>query len=223
MRLLKLLKKFGKIVLIGAVLIVLAVLIINGIVRHSTMPYILAPDKVERDYDCILVLGCGVVGKTPSPMLTDRVLTGISFYEKGAAPKLLMSGDNSKIDYDEVNVMKNFAISAGIDSKNIFMDHAGLSTYESMYRAKEIFGVKKVLIVTQGYHLYRAVYDARAMGLDAYGVQADLREYAGQLPRDIREVLARVKDFFYCITKPEPTHLGEYIPISGDGNVTNDN
>ncbi len=216
------LKRLGKITAVAAFFVLFAILIINGIVRHLAMPYILEPSETDTDYDCILVLGCGVVGKTPSPMLQDRLLTGISLYEKGAAPKLLMSGDNSKIDYDEVNVMKNFAMDAGIDSKNIFMDHAGLSTYESMYRAKEIFDAEKVLIVTQGYHLYRAVYDARAMGLDAYGVEADLRAYAGQLPRDIREILARVKDFFYCIVKPEPTYMGESIPISGDGNITND-
>ena len=219
----KFLKKLFKIVLIAALAVIMAVLIINGVVRHSAMPYVLEPVEVANDYDCILVLGCGVVGKTPSPMLQDRLLTGIALYEKGAAPKLLMSGDNSKIDYDEVNVMKNFAIDAGIDSENIFMDHAGLSTYESMYRAKEIFGAKKVLIVTQSYHLYRAVYDARALGLDAYGVASDLRGYAGQIFRDVREVMARVKDFAYCIIKPEPTYMGESIPISGDGNITNDN
>jgi len=219
----KFLKKLFKIVLIAALAVIMAVLIINGVVRHSAMPYVLEPSEVDNDYDCILVLGCGVVGKTPSPMLQDRLLTGIALYEKGVSPKLLMSGDNSKIDYDEVNVMKNFAIDAGIDSENIFMDHAGLSTYESMYRAKEIFGAKKVLIVTQSYHLYRAVYDARALGLDAYGVASDLRGYAGQIFRDVREVMARVKDFAYCIIKPEPTYMGESIPISGDGNITNDN
>ena len=102
------------------------------------------------------------------------------------------------------------------------MDHAGFSTYESMYRAKEIFGVKKVIIVTQGYHLYRAVYIAESMGLEAYGVASDYRSYAGQMSRDIREILARVKDFGTSILKPYPTYLGETIPISGDGDLTND-
>lgn len=219
---LRFLKKIAKIIAIAAILAVFAVLVLNGIVRHRAMPYIIEAEDVGNQYDCILILGCGVVGKTPSPMLEDRLLTGIALYEKGAAPKLLMSGDNSKLDYDEVNVMKDFAINAGIESENIFMDHAGLSTYESMYRAKEIFGAKKVLIVTQGYHLYRAVYDARRLGLDAYGVAADLRTYRGQIFRDVREVFARVKDVAYCIIKPQPTFMGESIPISGDGNVTND-
>jgi vancomycin permeability regulator SanA len=218
----KLVKKLMKIAATVIVFAVIAVLVLNGIVRHSAMPYIIKAENVEKDYDCILVLGCGVVGETPSPMLEDRLLTGVSLYEKGASSRLLMSGDNSRTDYDEVNVMKNFAKDAGIPSENIFMDHAGLSTYESMYRAKEIFGAKKVLIVTQNYHLYRAVYDARRLGINAYGVPADLRPYRGQLFRDVREIFARVKDVAYCIIKPEPTFLGEVIPISGNGDITND-
>jgi vancomycin permeability regulator SanA len=102
------------------------------------------------------------------------------------------------------------------------MDHAGFSTYESMYRAKEIFQAKKVIIVTQQYHLYRAIYIAESLGLEAYGVAADYRSYYGQTKRDIREVLARVKDFGTSILKPKPTYLGDAIPIWGDGNQTND-
>ena len=102
------------------------------------------------------------------------------------------------------------------------MDHAGFSTYESMYRAKEIFQAEKVLIVTQDYHLYRAVYIARQLGIDAYGVDANYRGYSGQTARDVREVLARVKDVGSCIFKPEPTYLGEPIPIWGNGELTHD-
>ena len=102
------------------------------------------------------------------------------------------------------------------------MDHAGFSTYESIYRAKEIFKAKKIIIVSQEYHLYRALYIANALGIEAVGVSATKRDYGGQLIRDIREVLARAKDFGKCIIKPEPTYLGEEIPVSGDGNITND-
>ena len=87
---------------------------------------------------------------------------------------------------------------------------------------EKIFQAEKILIVTQKYHLYRAVYDARALGLDAYGVASDPRSYAGQIYRDIREILARNKDFIYSIIKPEPTYLGEPIPVNGNGNLTND-
>ena len=102
------------------------------------------------------------------------------------------------------------------------MDHAGFSTYETMYRARDIFCAKKVIIVTQQYHLYRAVYIARSLGIDAYGVSADYRAYAGGTAREIREVLARCKDAVTCVFRPEPTYLGDAIPIWGDGNLTND-
>lgn len=215
-----LMKIFIAVLCIGA-LCVAAVFGIDTYVQKSTEKYILTPEEAGDGYDCILVLGCGVYGDTPSHMLEDRLLQGIELYFDGASKKLLMSGDHGRENYDEVNVMKNFALDRGVPSKNIFMDHAGFSTYESMYRAKEIFKAEKVLIVTQEYHLYRAIYDARALGLDAYGVASDPRTYSGQEYRDIREILARNKDFVFCIFKPEPTYLGEEIPVQGNGNVTN--
>jgi len=205
-----------------AVTAVLAVFGIDIFVKKSTEKYILTPEEAGSGYDCILVLGCGVYGDTPSHMLEDRLLQGIELYENGASEKMLMSGDHGRENYDEVNVMKDFALDRGVKSADIFMDHAGFSTYESMYRAKEIFRAEKILIVTQGYHLYRAIYDARALGIEAYGVASDPRTYSGQLYRDLREILARNKDFVYGILKPEPTYLGEPIPIQGNGNATND-
>lgn len=210
-------------VLIGLSVICLATVIsIDNFIIKSTEEYIYEDITEETDYDCILILGCGVDGEQPSLMLTDRLELGIELYKKGYAPKIIMSGDHGRKEYDEVNVMKNYAIERGVPSEDIFMDHAGFSTYESMYRAKEIFNVKKMLIVTQKYHLYRAIYDARALGIDAYGFDGKLRSYYGQTYRDIREVLARNKDFIWCIIKPQPKYLGEAIPVWGDGNITND-
>jgi vancomycin permeability regulator SanA len=203
----------------------LAVLGINGIVKGTTKDKILSAEQAAQltDVDCILVLGCGVrADGSPSDMLYDRLRRGVELYEAGAAPKLLMTGDHGRENYDEVDVKKSFAVDAGIASENVFMDHAGFSTYESMYRAKEIFQAKKVIIVTQQYHLYRAIYIAESLGLEAYGVAADYRSYYGQTKRDIREVLARVKDFGTSLLKPKPTYLGNAIPIWGDGNLTND-
>lgn len=198
------------------------VLGINAYVKSYAKEKILSPEQAaELNVDCILILGCGVwEGGVPSHMLEDRLLQGIELYTLGTSDRLLMSGDHGRIDYDEVNVMKNFAIERDIPSENIFMDHAGFSTYESMYRAKEIFEVETVVIVTQQYHLYRALYVAEKLGLEAYGVPSDPRPYAGQITRDLREVLARNKDFFMAIFQPEPTYLGQTIPISGDGNLT---
>ncbi len=203
-----------------AVAAVASVFGINYYVKASASKYIIDAASVGGGYDCILILGCKVNGDSPSLMLRDRLSQGVELYGT-ASNKLLMTGDHGKDGYDEVGVMKAYAEEYGIPSENIFEDHAGFSTYESMYRAKEIFKAKKILIVTQEYHLYRAVYDARALGLDAYGVIAEpSMNYGGQEYRDIREVLARNKDFIFAIFKPEPTYLGEAIPISGNGDAT---
>lgn len=201
------------------------VLGINGWVKSSVKEYILTEEQAAElaDLDCILVLGCKVgANGAPSHMLEDRLRQGVALYDQGTAPKLLMSGDHGTEDYDEVDAMKRYAVDAGVPSQNVFMDHAGFSTYESVYRAKEIFGVERVVIVTQEYHLYRALMVARRMGLEAYGVASDYRTYAGQTSRDVREILARVKDFGMTVFWPEPTYLGDPIPISGNGELTHD-
>ncbi len=207
---------------IAAVFLVLG---LNSFVQLSTQGRILSSQEAEKleDVDCILVLGCGVWDDgQPSHMLEDRLKRSIELYNLGTAPKLLMTGDHGRADYDEVGVMKQFAIDAGIPSEDIFMDHAGFSTYESLYRAKEIFGAKKILIISQEYHLYRALHIADALGIDAYGVPANYRNYQNQSAMDAREILARCKDFVTCILKPEPTYLGQPIDLSGSGDVTND-
>ena len=213
------------IVMIVGILGMVGVFSLNAYVKHTASDRILTTQQAAQlsNVDCILVLGCGVwENGTPSHMLEDRLKRSLELYELGASEKLLMSGDHGRDDYDEVNVMKSFVVDRGVPSENVFMDHAGFSTYESIYRAKEIFGAEKIIIVTQGYHLYRAIYIAQALGLEAYGVASDYRTYAGQLLRDVREILARIKDMGTCLVKPEPTYLGDAIPIWGNGDITND-
>ena len=214
--------KYGIIVIIVIAIIILG---INIYVRLSTKNQIIEEDEYSNlsDIDCIIILGAGIWGDKPSPMLEDRLLEGIKLYQNGVSDKIIMSGDHGRKEYDEVNIMKEYAIEKGIPSENIFMDHAGFSTYESICRAKDIFQAKKVVIVTQKYHLYRALYIANKLGLEAYGVGADPRQYVGAFNREVREILARDKDFIKCIFKPEPTYLGDIIPVSGNGDVTNDN
>ena len=207
------------------VLCLTTVFAINALVQDTVKDQILSAEEAAKleDVDCILVLGAGVHSDgSPSDMLEDRLRRGVELYALGAAPKLLMSGDHGRDGYDEVDAMKHYAVEQGIASTDVFMDHAGFSTYESMYRAKEVFQAKKIIIVTQEYHLYRALYIAESLGLEAYGVSSDYRSYYGQTARDLREVLARVKDFGTSILKPEPTYLGKAIPIWGDGDLTND-
>ena len=193
-------------------------------VRASVQEKILTVQETSQlDVDCILVLGALVrTDETPSFILQDRLNRGIELYNQGASDRLLMSGDHGRVNYDEVNAMKQFAVDTGIPSQHVFMDHAGFSTYESLYRARDVFKAKKIIIVTQEYHLYRALYIADKQGLEAYGVAANANSYSGQSYRDFREMLARVKDFFYVIFNPEPTYLGEAIPVDGNGDLTND-
>lgn len=222
-RLKRLLKIFVILVIMGIVALCAAVGI-SEYVKCSVADRMLSPESAAtlEGIDCIIVLGCRVNGETPSPMLSDRLIRGIELYDLEAAPKLLMSGDHGRTSYDEVNAMKKFAIDRGVPSEDVFMDHAGFSTYETMYRAKEVFAAKRVVIVTQSYHLYRAVYIAEKLGLEAYGVSSDLQSYIRQDYYNMREMLARDKDFVKVIFKPKPTYLGEVIPISGSGDLTND-
>ncbi|NLT39060.1 MAG: DUF218 domain-containing protein [Clostridiales bacterium] len=201
-----------------------AALAVNGYIYIKTGDRIVTSEgAAEGEYDCILVLGCGIIGSDrPSPMLKDRLDRSLELYFAGVADKIIMSGDHGRVYYDEVNVMKNYVVQAGVPSSDVFMDHAGFSTYESIYRARDVFMVKSAVIVTQTYHLYRALYVARRLGVDAVGVSADTQEYAGRQYRLAREFLARVKDFMMCVFKPEPTFLGDVVPVWGDGDATND-
>lgn len=221
--------KIGKKLVIGilalGILGVFLLLSINQYIKQSVKKDILTMNQAKdlKDVDCILVLGAGVrEDGTPSLMLNERLELGIALYQSGASQKLLMSGDHGRKDYDEVNTMKGYALSQGITSEDVFMDHAGFSTYESIYRAKGIFQAKKIIIVSQEYHLYRALYIADKFGIEAYGVAAKGEEYQGQTYREFREILARNKDFLSVIFRPKPTYLGEAIPVSGNGDVTND-
>ena len=217
-------KKIIKILVITAIIGTVLVLSINFYVVGTTKEKMIKNNDYStlKDVDCILILGAGIWGDKPSPMLEDRLEEGIKLYKDGIASKIIMSGDHGREEYDEVNIMKEYAIEQGVPSEDIFMDHAGFSTYESIYRAKEIFDADNIVIVTQEYHLYRALYIADKLDINAYGVKSNPRKYRGQAYRELREILARNKDFVNCIIKPEPTYLGESIPVSGNGDITND-
>ena len=194
--------------ILGAV----AVIGINAYMISFAKDYIIDAESLsDHDFDCIMVLGAGLWDGEPSPMLKERLDFGLQAYSTGCSTKFLMSGDHGTEEYDEVNAMKDYVIANGVDPDDVFLDHAGFSTYESMYRARDVFKTEKMLIVTQKYHLYRAVYNARKLGIDAYGFDREELKYP--IYNDLRESAARVKDFFYCIAKPEPTYLGEEIPV----------
>lgn len=174
-------------------------------------------------FDCILILGAKVFSDgSVSAMLSDRLDCGIELYFAGVSDKILVSGDHGTENYDEVNAMKAYCVARGVPSENIFMDHAGFSTYDSVVRAKKVFLCESVIIVTQKYHLFRALFIANSIGLHAYGASAAPTVYAGNKYREAREFLARVKDIGSVVFRVSPAYLGSAVPISENGDVTND-
>lgn len=175
----------------------------------------------KLDAQCIIVLGAGIKDReTPSEILKTRLDTGIKLYKDGYAPKLLLSGDNGTKYHNEIHVMLNYAISQGVPSEDIFCDHAGFNTSASMYRAKKTFGVKRAIIVTQNYHEYRAIYIGDKLGIKVLGVSAEQRSFKNQWLREIREVVARNKDFIKILAKQDTSVGGKTFDISGDGTIT---
>lgn len=167
----------------------------------------------------VLILGAGVYSnKTLTPILQDRVDTAISVYKQGLATKILVSGDNSKLSYNEVVPVHEYLVSAGIPASDIFLDYAGFDTYDSMYRARTIFQVESVIVVTQAFHLPRAVYIAQALGIKAQGIETQGTD--GTSMNYLREVPADIKAFIDIAFKSKPTYEGEIIPITGDGRAT---
>lgn len=219
-------KKINKIIMAIAMVILIGIIIVFGINQYvkvvASKNIIQEVENAEKS-DAILVLGCQVKEDgSLSLMLKDRLDKAVELYKQGIATKIIVSGDHGRKEYDEVNAMKKYLIENEIPSENIFMDHAGFSTYESLYRAGYIFEVEKLTVVTQEYHLYRAVYIGNKLGIKTYGVPAAKTQYYGQVSREIREILARNKDFVKCILKSEPIYLGESIPVSENGDLTND-
>lgn len=204
--------------------IISLVLFINIYVKlNSYKRIIINEDKKIDKIDCLLVLGAGIIDNTrPTLMLKDRLDKSIELYKKGFASKIIMSGDHNRKNHDEVGIMKKYAIEKGVPSEDIFMDHAGFCTYDSIYRAKEIFGVKNMIIVTQKYHLYRALYISNKLGVNSYGSMSDARIYTKMPYHLLRESIARVKNFCKCITMPYPKYLGEKISLKQSGDITND-
>lgn len=191
-------------------LILIFTLIINASIISTTQDRIYSADEIKSltgEYDCVLVLGAGVrANGTPTPMLADRLSVGCSTFSECGASVLLLSGDSENDDYMETPVMESYCIEQGIAAEDILCDGWGLSTYESIWRAKYVYGFDKVLIISQKYHLYRALHIADSLGIEAYGVDAALQSYIRQVRYDIRESLARIKDMICSELKPVPKY-----------------
>jgi SanA protein len=180
-----------------------------------------APDDARRA-EAALLLGAEVrPDGSMSGMLADRVRVAARLYREGKVAKVLASGDHGRPDYDEPNAMKRALVAAGVPARDVFTDHAGFNTWDSVVRARKVFNAKSVVVVTQGFHLPRAVWLARRAGLEAHGASADLHHYGdGGKAAEVREVLARVKAVGEAVTGRDPRFLGPAIPISGDGRAS---
>lgn len=218
-------KAMGGVLALVLAVVVVAVLVFVG--TNAAAVLTTRDDIVDQqtaaafDADAIVVLGASVrPDGTPSGILQDRLDDGIALYFAGAAPKIIMSGDNGTESYNECWAMKRYAVSQGVPSEDVFCDHAGFSTYETMYRARHVFGAERIVVATQTYHLYRALYDAQGVGMEAIGVPSDYGEYVNQSWYDIREVFARTKDFFQVLFSVPSTFVGDPISLDQSGDVT---
>lgn len=215
------LKKHFKKFLIACFVIGIFIFSINFYIIKSTETYVFSDIKKLPKVDAIIVLGAKVTNEKLSYVLEDRLLAGVNIIYANKAQALLLSGDHGQKEYDEVNSMRKYILrrNFNIKKEQIFMDHAGFDTYDSMFRAKEIFGIKSAIIVTQDFHINRSVYIARNLGIDAYGFAVDESIYKASLRFNwrIRELLTRVKAFKDVLISSNPTYLGKKIPISGNG------
>ncbi|MCT4584439.1 MAG: YdcF family protein [Peptostreptococcaceae bacterium] len=206
---------------------ILILFIINNIVVNESKKKIYSLNQIDdvKQSNVGLVLGARVyTNGMVSPILADRLDIAIKLYNEKKINKLLFSGDHSKKNYDEVNAMMNYSLKKGVDKKDIYLDHAGFDTYSSLYRAKHIFNVKNLIVITQDYHLKRAVYIGNKIGINTYGVNSDKHSYPKIKYYKRREFLARIKDFILVnLIKPKPQYLGNIIDINkSDSSVTHD-
>ena len=205
-------KKLLKVLTAALCAVLIVIIGANAFVMIYSSPYIVSEDELGGEYDFIAVLGSTVYAGEPKPILRDRLDKAIELYDENVCGVLLMTGDGSDYYYNEVNVMKNYAEERGVKPTDIICDSEGLSTYASAYNAKNIYNADRIIIITQKYHVYRAVFLARRMGIKAYGVACDSENanYGYVFYRHSREIVARVKDLLFSIAKPDPKSIPDF-------------
>ena len=194
------------------------VMVIPIAMRLSVAPRMYTSVSDIPPTEVAVVLGASVFHKAPSPVLARRADTAIELFRKGKVSKILVTGDNGALSHDEVTPVRKYLLDAGIPAEDIFLDHAGFDTYSSMYRARAVFGAQTITITTQDFHLPRALWIARHLGLTAYGLAAPGGEIS--LYDHVREIPASLKALWDVLTYRVPKYLGPAIPLSGDGQTT---
>ena len=209
-------KRLLKFAVLGFFALLVFIFLTNLTFYATTKKHIYDNAGDAPNAQAVLIPGAAILANgAPSSIFLDRVDTAIGLYNEGRVSKILVSGDNSTVSYNEVNPVRIYLLNKGIPDQDIFLDHAGFDTYSTMYRARDIFGVSSILITTHSFHLPRAIFIARSLGIEAYGVRADtghilLRNY-------VREMLADEKAVFDLVFHTKPRYLGDAIPITGDG------
>ena len=203
-------KTYKKILIILGIILLTTFVYVMGInyyVKYTVMDKIKNTDEV-KDVDTIIVLGAKVYddGRL-SLMLKDRLDKTIEVYNELDIKTVVVSGDSEHKDYDETTKMKEYLINNGIPEEDILVDIYGLSTYDSIYRLKNVYDINKSIIITQKYHLYRSLYIANSLGIEAYGVPASGENYFGQTAREIREIIARNKDFLLTLSNKKSQYI----------------
>lgn len=203
------------------VVIFLSIILINVYVLSFSINAFFSHIEDISPGEIGLVLGASVKANgEPSDILKDRLDTAVIFYTTEKISKILVSGDNGTASYNEPVAMQKYLIAQGVNSDDIYLDYAGFDTYDSLYRARDIFGSQDLIIFTQGFHLHRAVYIAKRLDMNVVWVTTDVQKYLGHNRNSIREVFARVKAFFEVeIFKPTPKYLGDTIEIVSDTKI----
>ena len=213
-------KRTSKRIFIFLLSLFLLFIFINGYILEYSKKYIVSEKGSLEKSEVVIILGAKVYKDKLSSILQDRVDTAIEIYQAGKVKKILISGDHGQDDYDEVNAIKSYLLLKEVLEEDIFTDHAGFSTYDSMYRAKHIFGVESAIISTQSFHLPRSIYIARKLGIEAYGFPAEKRIYGKEINNYIRESFAMVKAWFDVNLNSQPKYLGEKILITGNSQAS---
>jgi SanA protein len=212
----KLFKKLIYLFIIG----VIAIISINWYVKSSTRDLIHHTVNNLPKNEVGIIFGAGINGDQPSKYLKDRLDAGILLYKTHKIDKILLSGDNGRDEYDELTVMKTYCFNHGVDTTKIFIDYAGFDTYSTMYRASHIFKIKKATLISQEYHLNRAIYIGQKLGVKSIGFSANKGEYLGYQYVTFREYGSIFKSFFDVLRNREPRFLGNEININGVSNYS---
>jgi SanA protein len=213
-------KKYIKPLIYLSIIGLTTVAIVNYYVKSKTDSLIYTTQNNLLKTEVGIIFGAGINGNKPSKYLKDRLDAGISLYKSHKIEKILLSGDNGNDEHDELTVMKNYCYKHGVDTTKIYIDYAGFDTYSTMYRAKYIFKINKAILISQKYHLNRAIYLGNKLGVKSTGYSANVGDYNGYKYVTTREYLSVFKSVLDVMRNRKPHFLGQEVNINKLSNYT---